>query len=413
MTPQAFSYGTLGNDGKIYIPPYGLEKNVDQLLIIDPDTYGVETIFIQPNDTRERWTNGITYKDKIYFLPYGEHRILIVDTVSKQIEFLEPDWPENTKNIHGKYFCVHRHGSKIVSLPYGEYDELDYVIVFDMHTHKTDFVKLDLPVNDYKKWHTSQMIDGIIYGVPRGERWTVDYFPYRIEFDCDSLSYSLINMKGVFGEFNDAPMCNKKYTTLAKSNNSLYAPPYSENPDFDIMLKMINNKWSYEHTNLKQTSRKYFTHVTAKNGKIYFPPAGHDEDWSEMMIVDPVTDTWKIIKCGVGKESKKYFAGCESSQGKIFWIPRGGCVCEPEETWKKFGDLVEVLVLDTKDDSLYTIDISEYFTDNTTIEKYNHCLIYKDKIFAFPYGESSSFQTLLIFDTIQEKVIRTIDLNAI
>lgn len=413
MTPQAFSYGTLGNDGLIYIPPYGLQSGVDRMLIINPETFEVSSLSLDDNGTREKWTNGIAYKEKVYFLPYGENRILIVDTNTKEIELIEPNWPEDTKNVHGKYICFHVHGSKIISLPYGELDEFDYAIVFDMVTHEIKFVKLDLPINDYKKWHTSQMIDGVIYGVPRGEKWEWSYFPYRIEFDCDTLKYKLVSLQDLFAEIDKQHMSNKKYTTLAKSGKKLYAPPYSENPNFDIMLKMNNRVWSHEHTNQFETSRKYFTHITASNGKIFFPPAGHDEDWSDMLVINPVEDRWYTINLGIGKESKKYFVGCESSRGKMYFIPRGGCVCEPEESWKLEGDLAEILVIDVRDDSFYTIDISEYFQDNTTIEKYNCCLMYKDKIFAFPYGESESFHTLLVFDTNTEKVIHTIKLDEV
>ena len=36
MTPQAFSYPTVSNNGKIYIPPYGLNEIVDYMLKFDP-----------------------------------------------------------------------------------------------------------------------------------------------------------------------------------------------------------------------------------------------------------------------------------------------------------------------------------------------------------------------------------------
>jgi hypothetical protein len=65
----------------------------------------------------------------------------------------------------------------------------------------------------------------------------------------------------------------------------------------------------------------------------------------------------------------------------------------------------------SKDDRYYTVDISECFTDNTTIEKYNACCVVNDVIFAMPYGESESFQTVLVFDTTTETIIKTLDLN--
>ena len=85
----------------------------------------------------------------------------------------------------------------------------------------------------------------------------------------------------------------------------------------------------------------------------------------------------------------------------------------PEEMWKEFGDLTEILVIDTNDDSVYTIDVSEHYNDCTTIEKYNNCVMINDKIFAFPYGESEGFQDILVFDTISEQVIKKIDLNGL
>jgi hypothetical protein len=132
-----------------------------------------------------------------------------------------------------------------------------------------------------------------------------------------------------------------------------------------------------------------------------------------MLVIDATTDTWKTIPLGVGKESKKYFTGWENSKGKLYYIPRGGCVCMPTESWKELGDLAEVLVVDSKDDSFYTVDISEYFKDNTTIEKFNSSVIIDDKIFAFPYGQSETFHTVLVFDTISETVIKEINLNEV
>jgi hypothetical protein len=220
-------------------------------------------------------------------------------------------------------------------------------------------------------------------------------------------------MSNNWKDYDAEPYSNKKFTTLAKANNKLFAAPYSENANFDVLLSYDGFDWNAERTNIKNTSRKYFTSTVAKNNKIFFPPAGHDENWSEMLIIDSTTNKWHTIDLKIGKESKKYFAGVENSKGKIYYIPRGGCVCEPEDTWKGQGDLAEVLVVDTNNEKFYTVDISEYFKDNTTIEKYNNCIIKDDIIYAFPYGESESFQTVLVFDTIKEQVIHTIDLNDI
>lgn len=408
MTPQAFSYATVGNNGMIYCPPFGLREALDFMIKINPNTYEITKIPLIVDCNKEKWQFGVTYKNKIVFLPYNESRILIVDTNTDSVDYV---------NIPilglGKYTKAHLHNSKIVALPYGEYGTYDYALSYDIETHELMIKYIHCEINDEKKWHTSQYLNGKLYAVPRGERWTGNYFPYIIELDCNTLNYKLTDVSNLWTDYDSEPMSNKKYTTLAKANNKLYAPPYSENSNFDIMLKFVNNKWTHERTNIKGTSRKYYTHTVASNGKIYFPPAGHDEEWSQMLIIDSKDDSWKTLNLNIGKESKKYFAGNENSKNKLYYIPRGGCVCEPEDNWKSTGDLAEILVINTQDDSFYTIDVSDYFTDNTTIEKYNCSVIINDKIFAMPYGQSESFQTVLIFDTQTEKVIKEIDLNDI
>jgi hypothetical protein len=412
MTPQAFSYATVASNGMIYVPPYGLTECVDYMLKIDPTTYKIDKLPILNSGKTERWTYGIEYQQTLYFLPFNEDFILCVDTKTNSIEHVYIEWPGDAKNIKGRYISFHLYKNKIYSLPYGETTPFDYVMIFDIESKLITFVKIVLDTNDCKKWHTSQMLGNTIYAVPRGERWKEYYFPYGVEFNCDTQEYKLNDFSIHWKDIDQQELANKKYTTLAKANGKLYAPPYSENANFDVMLKFDGN-WTAEHTGLTKDSRKYFTNITASNGKIYFPPAGHEEDWSEMLIIDPETDQWYTKDLGISKESKKYFAGVENSQGKIYYMPRGGCACMPTETWKQYGDLAEILVVDTKDDSHYTVDISEYFLDNTTIEKYNCCVILNDVIYAFPYGESATFHTLLVFNTITESVIKTIDLNDI
>jgi hypothetical protein len=70
MTPQAFSYGTLGNNDMIYVPPYGLYENINYMLKIDPNTLKIEKIKLKSNNITERWTYGITYQNKIIFLQF-------------------------------------------------------------------------------------------------------------------------------------------------------------------------------------------------------------------------------------------------------------------------------------------------------------------------------------------------------
>jgi hypothetical protein len=345
--------------------------------------------------------------DKIYFLPYGENCVLIIDTKDDSVSYAELP----IKNGHGKYVMGHFYNGKIFALPHGDIDPYDHVLIFDIETETADQQLLLININDTKKWHTSQILGNTIYAMPRGDRTVAPYFPYRIEYNCKTLTYKLEDLSNLWKDVDIENYSGTKYTTLAKFGNTMWAPPYCRNSNFDLMAKFENSKWSYFNTGQKATSRKYYSHLISSNGKIYFPPAGHDEDWSELMIVDGNTGNINIVELGIGKESKKYFAGGENSQGKIYFIPRGGCVCEPESAWKKFGDLTEVLVIDTKDDSTYTVDVSEHYKDTTTIEKYNNCVMIDDKIFAFPYGESEGFQDILVFDTITETVIKKINLN--
>jgi len=406
MTPQLFSYGTLANKS-IYLPPYGLDESVNYMLKLDTITYDITKIPLTVSNCTEKWTVGTVIDNKIFFMPFNEDRILIVDTDTDTVEYVHIPVTGT-----GKYYSSHLYNDKIISLPYGVGSTYNTCVIFDINTYEIILKTIDTPTLDEKKWHTTQLIGNTIHGLPRGERWVKPYFSYRIEFNCDDYSYVLHDMSDLWPDIDNQSMSNKKYSTLAKYKDKLFGPPYSENPNFDLMA-MYDKEWKYINTGLTKTSRKYYSHTVAKNGKIYFPPAGHEETWSELLVINGETGYWYVKELNIGKESKKYFAGFENSLGKIYYIPRGGCVCDPVDSWKQYGDLVEVLVIDTKDDSHYTIDIGEYFTDNTTIEKYNNCVLADDKLFAFPYGESKEFQTLLVFDTITEKVIKVIDLNDI
>jgi hypothetical protein len=405
MTPQSFSYGVVGSDGYIYLPPYGLNECLNYMLKLDPVTYDIKKIPLTVDSSYEKWVVSVVVGDKIYVLPYNESAVLIIDTKNNDVNTINLNLSGN-----GKYTSAHMYNNKIYALPFGIDSEFNQVLVFDTVTDTFCTVELAIPINNEKKWHTTQIIDNIIYGMPRGEL-ADPYFPYRVEFNCDTLDYRLIDISDLWTDIDKQGYATAKYTTLAVYKDKLFAPPYCRNPNFDLMAMFANGQWSYTHTGQIATSRKYYTHVVAKNGKIYFPPAGHDEDWSELMIVNSETNQVTIKDLGIGKESKKYFAGCENSQGKIYYIPRGGCVCMPEDSWKEFGDLTEILVVDTSDDSTRTIDVSEHYKDSTTIEKYNNCVIVEDKIFALPYGESNGFQDILVFDTITEQVIKKINLD--
>lgn len=407
MTPQAFSYGTVATNGMIYMPPYGLNQSIDYMLKLNPNTYEITRIPLNVTNTFEKWVFAISHNNKIFVLPFSEQSVLVIDTTTDTTETIDLGIT-NT----GKYVYGHLYKDKIFALPYGDHNEFDDVLVFDTTNNTFEFVKLNMPINNHKKWHTTQLVGNTIHGMPRGDCWSPD-FPYRIEFNCDTLEYKLEDISYLWKDLTVEEDDSAKFTTMAKYKDKLFVPPYCRDKHFDVMGIYENGSWTYSNTGQQATSRKYFTHIVSKSGKIYFAPAGHDEDWCELMIVDGNTNNITIKELGIGKESKKYFAGCENSQGKIYYIPRGGCVCMPEETWKEFGDLTEILVINTADDSTYTIDVSEYYDDCTTIEKYNNCVIVNDKIFALPYGESDSFQDILVFDTITETVIKKINLNEV
>ena len=406
MTPQSYSYPTVGSDNLIYVPPYGLNSELDKLLIINPITYEMSTVQLECNGTLEKYTHGIPIKDKIYWIPYGESRVLVYDTISMLASYIDIAWPIATDKIRGKFVMGHVFNDRIYALPYGETEILDYVLCVDLTNDTASLIELNVPNSDRKKWHQSVLHNGKLIAVPRG---TIAPVPFNlsIEFDCNTHNYVLTDMSNYYEGYAHT---NMKYTTISILDDVIYAPPYGYVDDFDHMLINENGTWRSERTGITQTTRKYFTSILTKNNKLYFPPAGHHHDWNKFLVINS-DGTYNTFDTDMGNESKKYFAGVENSKGKVYYIPRGGCVCDPVTDWKMHGDLAKVLVVDTKDDSHYTIDISSSFTDSTTIEKYNSCCMVNDVIYAFPYGESDSFQTVLVFDTITETIIKTIDLN--
>ena len=64
MTPQAFSYATVGPDNIIYCPPYGLTESLNYMISIHPVTHKVTKFPLFVNDSKEKWTFGIVHEDK-------------------------------------------------------------------------------------------------------------------------------------------------------------------------------------------------------------------------------------------------------------------------------------------------------------------------------------------------------------
>jgi hypothetical protein len=148
MTPQSFSYGTTSNSGMIYMPPYGLNESIDYMLKLNPQTYEITKIPLNVDQSVEKWIWGIVNADKIYFLPYGESQILVVDTVTDTIKYI--DLPFN--NGHGKYVMGHLYNNKIFALPHGDLTTYDHVLIIDTTTDTAIQQTIDLDINDTKKW---------------------------------------------------------------------------------------------------------------------------------------------------------------------------------------------------------------------------------------------------------------------
>lgn len=409
LTAQAFSYGTLGKNNMIYIPPFAKGSVVDYMIKVNPETYECTRIPLEVSDGVEKWMTGTQYDNLLIFLPHNETKILIVNTDDDSVQYIDIGF-----DARAKYYSAILYKDRIIGLPYGIDNDYDYILVLDIPTLTVKMIKVEFEINDEKKWSEAQLVGNIIHALPRGERWSTDYFPYRLEFNCDTLEYQLFDLRPIWHTIDKNWYSNKKFTSLARYKDKLYAPPYCENELFDIMMSFDGKEWHHEHTGLTGDSRKFHSYVVTKNGKLYFPPAGHGRDWATMMIIDGETGKWHTVDIpGLTLENKKYFAGIENSQGKAYFIPRGGCECEELSSWKSDGDLTELLVIDSKDDSIRTVNIGKHFTENTTIEKYNQCLIYKDVIFAFPFGQSDTFHQLLVFDTISETVVKMIDLSKV
>ena len=129
MTPQAFSFPTVGNNGMIYVPPYGLNEVIDYMIKVNPITYEVTKIPLKVDGSFEKWQFGVAYKNKIVFLPYNERNILIVDTDHDTVSYVE--LPFDSK---GKYICSHLHEGKVLALPYGENNNFNFAVSFDVDT---------------------------------------------------------------------------------------------------------------------------------------------------------------------------------------------------------------------------------------------------------------------------------------
>ena len=116
MTPQAFSYPIVANNGMIYIPPFGLTESIDYMLKFNPKDETFTRIKLEVSDCTEKWIWGTAWRNKIIVLPYNEKNIIIIDTDDDSIEYSELEYKGK-----GKYVQGHIHGNTLYALPYGEH----------------------------------------------------------------------------------------------------------------------------------------------------------------------------------------------------------------------------------------------------------------------------------------------------
>ena len=108
MTPQAFSYGHVGPNNMIYMPPYGLTECIDYMLKLNPTTYEIAQIPLKVDSSFEKWVVGVNVGHKIYILPYNESSVLVIDTIDDSVSYIKLDVTGK-----GKYSCAHLYNNKI------------------------------------------------------------------------------------------------------------------------------------------------------------------------------------------------------------------------------------------------------------------------------------------------------------
>ena len=77
MTPQAFSYPIVANNGMIYVPPFGLEQSLDYMLKFNPMDRSFTKIKLEVDDCNAKWIWGTAWRNKIVVLPYNESNRLV------------------------------------------------------------------------------------------------------------------------------------------------------------------------------------------------------------------------------------------------------------------------------------------------------------------------------------------------
>ena len=67
MTPQAFSYPTVGYNNMIYVPPYGLHESIDYMIKIDPINFNVVKIPLKVDSAKKNGSTVLLLEIRLYF----------------------------------------------------------------------------------------------------------------------------------------------------------------------------------------------------------------------------------------------------------------------------------------------------------------------------------------------------------
>jgi hypothetical protein len=91
-------------------------------------------------------------------------------------------------------------------------------------------IEIEFEINDEKKWAEGHLVGNTIHALPRGERWNTDFFPYRLEFNCDTLEYTLFDERPIWHTVDNNTYSNKKFTSMAPPLVRI-CNPYLQNVD--------------------------------------------------------------------------------------------------------------------------------------------------------------------------------------
>lgn len=161
--------GVLGPNGKIYCIPGGWSRHA---LVFNPATNHRKFIENMPGNNRERrWSGGVLAPNgKIYGIPYSNNNVIIFDTKTDTVSFVDVrdtagvqnslEWSGGVLAPDGKIYFIPNHSSRI--------------LVFDPtnHTFDRSYTLSGAP----NKWHGGVLApNGKIYGIPQHSNNAVEF----------------------------------------------------------------------------------------------------------------------------------------------------------------------------------------------------------------------------------------------